>query len=215
MDVVALLSSNVNLFMPSPLPIQPHLTSSVYPPADGIWTVMRLLYVLALPSLLMPQSIQLVWAKPFPEHAMVVHPADTQPAPETQFRRRLLVHGLPQGWDAVFKTVVSIQPPLVNRVFTHFFSMAAKLAAEDPVPGRHIQRIPFGSLILEFIANGDQSHLVTKEFVVAASLWLLDAAEKGWTGLFDAWVLDRADGEVVFVRLTNLWDQMLASSYQS
>ena len=173
---------------------------------------MRLLNVLSLPSLLIPLWIQLIWAKPFPEHAIVALPAGTQPEQETQFTRRTIAHGLPQGWTAVFKSVTSIQPPLVNPVFVHFFSTVAKVAAEDPVPGRHVQRIPFGSLLLEFIANGDQSQLVTKEFVVAASLWLQDAAEKGWTGFFNAWVLDRADGEMIFVRLTTLWDQLMSLS---
>ena len=52
-------------------------------------------------------------------------------------------------------------------------SMAESLAAADPVPGPHDQRLPFGALVLEFMAK----------IVVAAFLWLLDAAEKGWTEL--------------------------------
>lgn len=82
----------------------------------------------------------------------------------------------------------------------------------DPVPGRRVQRIPFGALVLEFIADDDQSQVVTKEFVVAASLWLLDAAQKGWTGFFKAWVMDKTDGEIVFVRLINAWDGLMALS---
>ena len=169
---------------------------------------MRLLHALALPTLLMPLLIQRVWTKPFAEHAMMVPRADTQPTPEPQLRRRALVHGLPPDWTAVFQTVTSIQPPLVNPIFVQFFSTVARMAAADPVPGRHFQRIPFGSLVLEFIANGDQSNVVTKEFVVAASLWLQDTAEKGWTGFFNAWVLNKADGEMIFVRLSTRWDQM-------
>ena len=41
--------------------------------------------------------------------------------------------------------------------------MAENLAAADPVPGPHDQRLPFGALVLEFMAK----------IVVAAFLWLL------------------------------------------
>ena len=91
--------------------------------------------------------------------------------------------------------------------------MAANLAAADPVPGRRVQRISFGALVLEFIADGDPSRIVTKEFVEAATLWLLDAAQKGWTDFFKAWVMDMADGEVVFIRLTSVWDELMSVSY--
>ena len=146
------------------------------------------------------------------EHATITSPADVLSLPTAEFRRRDIVYGLPQGWTAVFQRVASIQPPLISSAFIQFFSMAAKAAAEDPIPGRHVQRIPFGSLVLEFIANGDQSQLVTREFVEAASLWLLDLTQKGWTGFFRAWVLDRADGDLVFVRLTTMWDEMMSGT---
>lgn len=152
-------------------------------------------------------------AKPFPDHAMLVSPDDIQARPRTQYERRALVYGLPPQWTAVFQSVTSIQPPLINPAFVQFFSMAAKLAAADPVPGRRVQRIPFGALVLEFIANDEPNKIVTKEFVEAASLWLLDAAQKGWTGLFKAWVCDRADGDVVFIRLTSVWDDLMSLSY--
>ncbi len=173
---------------------------------------MLLLPILVFPilSTILPH---LAMANPFSDHSMIVLPADTQPPPKMQLRRRTIVSGLPAGWVAVFQTVTSIQPPLIAPVFTQFFSQAAKAAAADPVPGRHVQRIPFGALVLEFIANGDQNQLVTKEFVEAASLWLLDAAQKGWTGFFNAWVVDRADGEIVFVRLTTVWDRLVSLSY--
>ena len=174
---------------------------------------MHLLHMLALSMLSITSLPQLAMAKPVPVHAMVVSPANNQASPGTQSSRRALVYGLPPGWTAVFQSVSSIQPPLISPAFVHFFSTAAKLAAADPVPGRRVQRIPFGALVLEFIANDDKSQIVTKEFVEAASLWLLDAAEKGWTGFFKAWVLDRTDGELVYVRLTNVWDEMMSSSY--
>ena len=175
---------------------------------------MRLLYMLALTLLSTALSPEFALAKPLPDSAMVVSiAADTGSPPRTQSRKRALVHGLPQGWTAVFQTIISIQPPLVNPAFIQFFSTAAKLAAADPVPGRHVQRIPFGALVLEFVANGDQTQMVTREFVVAASLWLRDAAEKGWTGFFNAWVLDTADGDMVFVRLRNAWDELMSLTY--
>lgn len=152
-------------------------------------------------------------AKPSPDHAMVVSAADTQNRPGSRCGRRALVHGLPPEWTAVFQTVTSIQPPLISPAFIQFFSTAAKLAAADPVPGRRVQRIPFGALVLEFIANDEQNQIVTKEFVQAASLWLLDAAQKGWTGLFKAWVIDRTDGDIVFIRLTSVWDEMMSLSF--
>ena len=171
---------------------------------------MRLLYMLALYPLLSTLMLDIAMAKPSPNHAMVISPADTKPTPIIPPRKRALVHGLPPGWAAVFETVTSIQPPLISPVFVQFFDVAARLAAADPITGRHIQRIPFGSLVLEFIANGDQNQIVTKEFVTAASLWLRDAAQKGWTGFFKAWVVDKADGEMVFVRLGTVWDELLS-----
>ena len=174
---------------------------------------MHLLHMLVLPMLPINLLPHLAVAKPFPNHAMVISTADTQARPRTQSGRRTLVHGLPPEWTGVFQTVKSIQPPLINPVFIQFFSVAAKLAAADPVPGRRVQRIPFGALVLEFIANDDRNQVVTREFVEAASLWLLDAAQKGWTGFFKAWVLDRADGDIVFIRLTTVWDEMMSWSY--
>lgn len=171
---------------------------------------MRLLYTSALSILSAVFLLHFVVAQTVPDHAIVVASGDPESTPRTQLRRRALVHGLPPGWAAVFETVTSIQPPLISPAFVQLFSAAANLAVADPVPGRHIQRIPFGSLILEFIANENQ--IVTKEFVAAASLWLLDAAQKGWTGFFKAWVLDKADGDMVFVRLGTMWDELMSLS---
>ena len=175
--------------------------------------IMQLFHTLAVPVLSIILFPHLAVAAPFPDHTMVAFSANTQARPIPQFERRTLVYGLPPGWTAVFQTVTSIQPPLISPAFIQFFSTAAKLAAADPVPGRRVQRIPFGALVLEFIADNDQSQVVTKEFVVAASLWLLDAAQKGWTGFFKAWVMDRTDGAIVFVRLTNVWDGLTSLSY--
>lgn len=175
-------------------------------------TIMLFFHILTLMLQITPLPHSAV-VKPFSDHARVVLPCDTQTHPKNQSERRALVYGLPPEWTAVFQTVSSIQPPLINPAFIEFFSTAAKLAAADPVPGRRVQRIPFGALVLEFIASDEQNQLVTKEFVEAASLWLLDAAQKGWTGLFKAWVMDRVDGDVVFIRLTSLWDEMMSLSF--
>lgn len=174
---------------------------------------MRLLCTSALSIFSIVLSLQIALAKPCPNHATIDCAAENQRLPSFQPRRRDLVHGLPPGWTAVFQTVTSIQPPLINQAFVQFFSVAANVAAADPVPGRHSQRIFFGSLVLEFIASGDVNHIVGKEFVVAASVWLLDAAKNGWTGLFKAWVLDQTDGELIFVRLGTVWDELMALSY--
>lgn len=171
---------------------------------------MRLLYTSPLSILSAPFLLNLIVAQTVPDRGIVVASGDRESPLRTQLGRRALVHGLPPGWAAVFETVTSIQPPLISPAFVQFFSAAANLAVADPVPGRHIQRIPFGALILEFIANGDQNQIVTKEFVAAASLWLLDTAEKGWTGFFKAWVLDKETEEMVFVRLGTVWDELMS-----
>ena len=174
---------------------------------------MHLLRMLALPMLSIILLPHPAVAKPAPDHAVLLAPADIQSRLGNPRGRRALVHGLPSGWTAVFQTVTSLQPPLVNPAFIKFFSVAAQLAAADPVPGRPVQRIRYGAMALEFIANNGQGQIVTKEFVEAASVWLLDAAQDGWTGFFKAWVLDRADGEIVFVRLINVWDEVMSLTY--
>ena len=152
-------------------------------------------------------------ATPIPDHAVLLAPADVQSRLGNPRGKRALVHGLPPGWTAVFQTITSLQPPLVNPAFIKFFSVAARLAAADPVPDRPVQRILYGALALDFIANNDQGQTVTKEFVEAASVWLLDAAQNGWTGLFKAWVLDQANGEIVYIQLINLWDKGVSLTY--
>lgn len=51
-----------------------------------------------------------------------------------------------------------------------------------------------------------QNEVVTREFVQATSVWLLDAAMKGWTGFFRAWVTDGFDNEVVEIRMGTVFD---------
>lgn len=116
------------------------------------------------------------------------------------------VHGLPYPWSGIFENVASIQPPLPIQVFTHFFAYAAKQAAADVVPGRSYQKITYGSLVIEFWAKN--SDVVTKEFVQAAVTWLLDSAEKGWVAFFQAWVMNRADQELVCIQLGTVWDSV-------
>ena len=52
--------------------------------------------------------------------------------------------------------------------------------------------------------------VITREFLQAASLWLLDAAAKGWTGFFRAWVRDGGDDQVVEIRLGTVFDMPTA-----
>ena len=47
---------------------------------------------------------------------------------------------------------------------------------------------------------------MSREFVQATSLWLADAAVKGWTGFFKAWVLDKMDGQIVEITMGTVWD---------
>lgn len=114
-------------------------------------------------------------------------------------KRTSPVHGLPHPWSGIFENVASIQPPLPIQVFAHFFAYAAKQAAADIVPGRPYQKITYGALVIEFWAKN--SDVVTREFVQATANWLLDSAEKGWIGFFQAWVIDRADQEVICIQM--------------
>ena len=51
-----------------------------------------------------------------------------------------------------------------------------------------------------------QNEVVSREFVQATSLFLLDAAMKGWTGFFRAWITDSLDKEVVEIRMGTVFD---------
>ncbi|MCJ1457293.1 hypothetical protein MMC28_007660 [Mycoblastus sanguinarius] len=123
-----------------------------------------------------------------------------------------MAQGMPSGWLAVFERVVSIQPPfpgpLIVPIFKNFYAIAVRAAQLDPVPGRHYQRVVYGSLILEFLARDPES-VVTREFVAAASLWLYTAAVKGFTNFFHAWVIDQTDGEIIYVQMGTRWDAIV------
>ena len=55
--------------------------------------------------------------------------------------------------------------------------------------------------------------MVLKEFVEATALWLLDAAQKGWTEFFQARVVDKAIGDTVYyIHLSNTWDSWMYKS---
>lgn len=171
---------------------------------------LRMLSLPMLSAILLPHPSV---ATPSPDHAVLLASTDVQSRLGNPRGRRTLVHGLPPGLIAVFETITSLQPPLVNPAFIKFFSVAAKLAAADSIPDRPVQRITYGALALEIIANDGQGQTVTKEFVEAASVWLLNAAQNGWTGFFRAWVLDQVTGEIVFIQLINLWDKRLPLMY--
>ena len=59
--------------------------------------------------------------------------------------------------------------------------------------------------MLELMST-DASFLVTKELMAAVSLWLMDQAQRGWTGLFEAFLKDATDGEMVYLRVATIWD---------
>ncbi|CAF9931293.1 MAG: hypothetical protein ALECFALPRED_004971 [Alectoria fallacina] len=118
----------------------------------------------------------------------------------------LKIQNLPDGYTGIFSTFVSICPKLpATATFIRFFKNAAAQSATDPSPGRQNQRFTFGALALELVVQG-QNKVVSREFVQAASLWLLDAAMKGWTGFFRAWVTDGFDNEVVEIRMGTVFD---------
>lgn len=125
----------------------------------------------------------------------------------------LKIKNLPDGYSGIFTTFVSISPKLpAATTFIRFFKNAAAQSATDPSPGRHHQRFTFGALALELVVKG-QNEVVSREFVQAASLWLLDAAMKGWTGFFRAWVTDGVDNEVVEIRMGTIFDMPAADNY--
>lgn len=123
------------------------------------------------------------------------------------------IKNLPDGYTGIFSTFVSISPKLpATATFIRFFKNAAAQSATDPSPGRQHQRFTFGALALELAVQG-QNAVVSREFVQAASLWLLDAAMKGWTGFFRAWVTDGLDNEVVEIRMGTVFDMPAADTW--
>lgn len=114
---------------------------------------------------------------------------------------------LPAGYTGVFSTFISISPKIpAAATFIRFFQNAVAQSATDPSPGRPYQRFKFGALALEMLVVKGENEIVTREFVQATSLWLLDAATKGWTGFFRAWVTDEFDNEVVEILMGTVFD---------
>ncbi|MCJ1453470.1 hypothetical protein MMC28_003817 [Mycoblastus sanguinarius] len=129
----------------------------------------------------------------------------------TPHKRALAIQGLPKGWSGVFQDFVSViqrfnsvrpSTPLAA-TFVRFFNSAAAQAILDTVAGRLYQRFIFGALVMEMIT---EEGLVTKEFVEAAMIWLLNAAQRGWIGLFKAWVTDIVYGGTIFIQMGTIWD---------
>ena len=136
----------------------------------------------------------------------------TQPHSPQKRDFSLKIKNLPDGYTGIFTTFVSICPKLpATATFIRFFKTAAAYSASDPSPGRRHQRFTFGALALELAVAG-QNEVVSREFVQAASLWLLDAAMKGWTGFFRAWVTDGIDNEVVEIRMGTIFDMPAADA---
>ncbi|KAL6720008.1 hypothetical protein ACLMJK_001929 [Lecanora helva] len=138
-------------------------------------------------------------------------PPPSPPSPPHLPARGLPAHltrigGLPTGWTGLFLSFRTTRPTIpIPSIFIRFFRLAASAASQDPYLGRSFQRFEIGALVLEFFAVEDGGY-VTREFMQAASLWLMERAQRGWVGLFEAWVMDRDDGEVVYVRCATIWD---------
>lgn len=126
----------------------------------------------------------------------------------------LKIKNLPDGYTGFFTTFISICPNLpATATFVRFFEEAAALSARDPSPGRRHQRFTLKALALEMVVQGE-NEVVTREFVRAASLWLMDAALKGWTGFFRAWVTDAVDKQVVEIRMGTVFDMPAADNWE-
>jgi len=112
------------------------------------------------------------------------------------------VTGLPEGWAGVFVNFQSCRPSIpVAATFIRFFRMAGQRAADTTEMGQAL-RFSYGTLVLEFVSE----ELITKEFLQAAALFLLNKAQMGWMGLFEAWIKDLMDGSVVYLRMGTIWD---------
>lgn len=128
--------------------------------------------------------------------------AINQPPTSSLQTRQIKVEGLAKDWSGVFTNFISCRPSIpIAATFIRFFRTASQAAIDAPDVGQQL-RFSYGTLVLEIMSE-DQ---ITKEFVQATALYLLDAAQKGWTGLFEAWVKDLLDGSFVYVRLATIWD---------
>lgn len=135
---------------------------------------------------------------PSPHQRRIVHIGTLVPGnPDAR------IAGLPQGWSGIFTDITALQPStVVAALFIHFFKSAAEKVARSPLADRWIQRVDGGSLILE-MWNEDPKKIVTRELLLAVLLWLLHAAQRGWTGFFVARLRDRVSREWFVVRLVN------------
>ena len=146
-----------------------------------------------------------------PSDSIDAYASDPRPQPYTRnFRRGIIpgamtIHGLPQPWTGIFKTLTSIQPSLHRVEFSFLFTYAAQAAAANKLsPGRS-QRFRYGALILDFIPVTATS-VVTPDFVEAASLWLRELVRNGWEDFFEAVVMDQRNGEAFYLHLANAFD---------
>lgn len=116
--------------------------------------------------------------------------------------RQIKIEGLPDTWSGLFRNFQSCRPSIpVAATFIRFFRSAGRTAI-DAGDVRQSMRFSYGSLVLEIISEG----LLTKEFVQATSLFLLNQAQRGWIGFFEAWVKDVTNGEVNYMRFATIFD---------
>lgn len=147
---------------------------------------------------------------PHPEPHLL---ARVTPSPPQRRDLTLRIKDLPDGYTGIFTTFISISPKLpATSTFIRFFKTAAAHAATDTKPGRAHQRFTFGALALELVVR-EANAVVSREFVQAACLWLLDAAMKGWVGFFRAWVTDVVDQEVIEIRMGTIFDMPAADNW--
>ena len=109
---------------------------------------------------------------------------------------------MPPEWTAVLETVRSIQPPPLNPDFVQFFFIAKNLATADPVPIRHVQRVPLGALVLKVPIESCCGSLPVD----------FECCRKGMDQVFQC-MGDRVDGDVVFERLGTMWDELISLNY--
>ena len=142
------------------------------------------------------------------QHNNIEHP---HPSPNLH-KRAHSIFGLPTTWIGVFDHVTSVQSSypthLVIPAFQEFYYQAARAAQLNTSPCRRYERFVSGCMILEFMAD-DLDGVVTREFVLAVSLWLSDAAAKGWTDFFRAWILDTSDNELIHIQMGLIWNSLV------
>ena len=175
--------------------------SDMQPHASSILLALLLSLTAAAIAIAVPHP-----TNPSPSHESHLPAHVTPPRPYQRRNFALKIKNLPDGYTGIFTTFISFCPkPPATATFIRFFKAAAALSATDPSPGRNHQRFTFGALALELVVQG-KNKVVSREFVQATSLFLLDAALRGWTGFFRAWVTDSLDKEVVEIRMGTVFD---------